>query len=151
MRTCTHNVVHAPVSCHPRRDKHRKWLPVLGWPAREMINSDLKGPLKVISSKLPSQAAPPKALHSGLYPGSFWISPKWGKLHSLSRQTFPMLGPTVKKFLLMFRWNLMCISLCPLPRVLLLGTTRKSPAPSSDTLVSNTDRHWWVPSQFSPG
>jgi len=37
----------------------------------------------------------------------------------------------VKKFLLMFRWNFLCFSLCPLPLVLSLGTTEKSLAPSS--------------------
>jgi len=37
----------------------------------------------------------------------------------------------VKKFFLMFSWNLLCFSLCPLPLVLLLGTTEKSLAPSS--------------------
>ena len=36
-----------------------------------------------------------------------------------------------KKFFLMFRWNFLCFSLCPLPLVLLLGTTEKSLAPSS--------------------
>jgi len=37
----------------------------------------------------------------------------------------------VKKFFLMFRWNSLCFSLCPLPLVLLLGTTEKSLASSS--------------------
>jgi len=36
-----------------------------------------------------------------------------------------------KKFFLMFRWNLLCFSLCPLPLVLSLGTTEKSLALSS--------------------
>jgi len=36
-----------------------------------------------------------------------------------------------KKFFLMFRWNFLCFSLCPLPLVLSLGTTEKSLAPSS--------------------
>jgi len=31
-----------------------------------------------------------------------------------------------KKFFLMFRWNFLCFNLCPLPLVLLLGTTEKS-------------------------
>jgi len=35
-----------------------------------------------------------------------------------------------KKFFLMFRWNFLCFSLCPLPLVLSLGTTEKSLAPS---------------------
>jgi len=37
----------------------------------------------------------------------------------------------VKKFFLMFRWNFLCFSLCPLPLVLSLGTTEKSLATSS--------------------
>ena len=37
----------------------------------------------------------------------------------------------VKKFFLMFSWNFLCFSLCPLPLVLPLGTTEKSLAPSS--------------------
>ena len=36
-----------------------------------------------------------------------------------------------KKFFLMFRRNFLCLSLCPLPLVLSLGTTEKSLAPSS--------------------
>jgi len=37
----------------------------------------------------------------------------------------------VKKFFLVFRWNFLCFSLCPLPLVLSLGTTEKSLAPYS--------------------
>jgi len=36
-----------------------------------------------------------------------------------------------KKFFLMFSWNFLCVNLCPLPLVLLLGTTEKSLASSS--------------------
>jgi len=36
-----------------------------------------------------------------------------------------------KKFFLMFRRNFLCLSLCPLPLVLSLGTTEQSLAPSS--------------------
>jgi len=36
-----------------------------------------------------------------------------------------------KKFFLMFSWNFLCFSLCPLPLVLSLGTAEKSLAPSS--------------------
>ena len=36
-----------------------------------------------------------------------------------------------KKFFLMFSWNFLCFSLCPLPLVLSLGTTAESLAPSS--------------------
>ena len=35
------------------------------------------------------------------------------------------------KFFLVFSWNFLCFSLCPLPLVLSLGTTEKSLAPSS--------------------
>jgi len=35
------------------------------------------------------------------------------------------------KFFLMFTWNFLCFSLCPLPLVLSLGTTEKSLASSS--------------------
>jgi len=38
---------------------------------------------------------------------------------------------TVKRLFLLFRWNFLCFSLCPLPLVLLLGTTEKSLTPSS--------------------
>ncbi|XP_068775232.1 uncharacterized protein [Struthio camelus] len=38
---------------------------------------------------------------------------------------------TGKKFFLVFSWNCVCFSLCPLPLVLSLGTTEKSLAPSS--------------------
>jgi len=37
----------------------------------------------------------------------------------------------IKKFFLMFSWNFLCFSLCPLPIVLSLGTTEKSLAPFS--------------------
>ena len=37
----------------------------------------------------------------------------------------------VEKLLLIFSWNFPCCSLCPLPPVLSLGTTGRSPAPSS--------------------
>lgn len=37
---------------------------------------------------------------------------------------------SAKKFLLMFRWNFPCSTLCPLQLVLLMGTTKKSLASS---------------------
>jgi len=52
----------------------------------------------------------------------------------------------VKKFFLMFSWNFLCFSLCPLPLVLSLGTTEKSLAPSPDTHPSDIYK---VPSQPS--
>jgi len=49
-------------------------------------------------------------------------------LGSLCRGSITLGG---KKFFLMFRQNFLYFSLCPLPLVLLLGTTEKSLAPSS--------------------
>jgi len=40
----------------------------------------------------------------------------------------------VKKFFLMFRQNILCFSLCPLPLVLSLGTTEKCLAPGTNVL-----------------
>jgi len=54
------------------------------------------------------------------------------RLHNLPGQ--PVQGSVTlrgKKFLLMFRRNFLCFSLCPLPLVLSLGTTEKSLSPSS--------------------
>ena len=45
-----------------------------------------------------------------------------------------------KKFFLMFSWNFLCFSLCPLPLVLSLGTTEKSLAPSIMQLASKRMR-----------
>ena len=88
-----------------------------------------KGPLEVIWSNTPAQAGPPRSACLGPSPGHFWISPRmqtqlplWATCacaHSPS-QCFPM-----------FRGNLLCFSLCPLPLVLLLGATEKSLVPSS--------------------
>jgi len=56
-----------------------------------------------------------------------------GRLHNLSGQPLAILGHThrVKKYFLMFRWTLLCFSLCPLPVVLSLGTTERSLALSA--------------------
>jgi len=48
-----------------------------------------------------------------------------------------------KKFFLMFRWNFLFFSLCPLPLVLLLGTTEKSLVPLLVTYVCPTDLVCW--------
>jgi len=54
------------------------------------------------------------------------------RIHNLPGQPVPGLHHfRGKKFFLMFRWNFLCFSLCPLPLVLSLGTTEKSLAPSS--------------------
>uniref|UniRef100_A0A8B9QH24 Glycoprotein endo-alpha-1,2-mannosidase n=2 Tax=Apteryx owenii TaxID=8824 RepID=A0A8B9QH24_APTOW len=53
-------------------------------------------------------------------------------LHSLSRKPVSMFSyPCSKEVFLMFKWNFLCFSLCPLPLILSLGTTEKSLAPSS--------------------
>jgi len=49
-------------------------------------------------------------------------------LRSLCQDSFSLRG---KKFFLIFSWNFLCLSLCPLPLVLSLGTTGKSLALSS--------------------
>ena len=49
-------------------------------------------------------------------------------LGSLGQGSVTLRG---KKFFLVFSWNFLCFSLCPLPLVLMLGTTEKSLAPSS--------------------
>jgi len=54
------------------------------------------------------------------------------RIHNPFGQPVAMLcHPQRKKFFLMFRWNFLCFSLCPLPLVLPLGTTEKSLAPST--------------------
>ena len=47
-----------------------------------------------------------------------------------------------KKCFLMFRGNILCLSLCPVPLVLSLGSTRESLAPFSLHLPF---RYWWDP------
>lgn len=49
-------------------------------------------------------------------------------------------SPTVNQFVLMFRWNLLCIDFCPFPCVLLLGITEQSLVLSSS---QPPFRHWW--------
>ena len=47
--------------------------------------------------------------------------------HHLSGQPVSVsVNLKVKSFLLMFRWDLLCSSRCPLPLVLSSGTTKKS-------------------------
>lgn len=53
--------------------------------------------------------------------------------HDLPRRLFRCSDTlSVKKFLLMLRWNFLSFSLQPLFLILLLGTTEKSLAPASD-------------------
>jgi len=53
------------------------------------------------------------------------------KTSSLGNLCQCLVTLTMKKCFLVFRWNCLYISLCPLPLVLALGTTGKSLAPSS--------------------
>ena len=48
---------------------------------------------------------------------------------------------TVKRFFLIFRWNFLCISFCPLPLVLSLGTTEKNLFHPLGTFPSDIYRH----------
>ena len=86
-----------------------------------------KGPLQVIWSNSSAQARPPTADCSGPCPDSFWISPSV-EIPQLRRAAYlPVLGhPHNEKCFLMLRGNLLCFSLCPLPLVLLPGSTEKS-------------------------
>lgn len=52
---------------------------------------------------------------------------------------------TAQKCCLMFRWNLVCSISCPLPPVLVLGTTKKSLLHLLWTIPSVIYRHWYVP------
>lgn len=58
----------------------------------------------------------------------------------------------IKKFFI-FSWNFLCISFYPLLLALLLSTTEKDLAPTSDTLPLHAVRHWWGPLSVvsSPG
>lgn len=94
-----------------------------------IIEGVWKGQQWVIWSKPPAQAVLPQS--TGLCPGSSWIlpvgdtpQPLWGigsvhgRLH-------------VKELLLMFRWNFLWISFCPMSLVLMLRATEQSLAPFS--------------------
>lgn len=71
-----------------------------------------------------------RAHGTGLCPGCSWISPRRDSTTFLDNLFQCSVTPTAEFFLL-FRWNFSCISFCPLPPVLEIGTTEKSPAPSS--------------------
>ena len=80
----------------------------------------------------PAQAGSPRAGCKGPRPGGSGIISREGDstapLGSLCQGS---VTPRMKKFFLIFRRNFLCLSLCPLPLVLSLGTTEKSLAPSS--------------------
>jgi len=78
---------------------------------------------------------PPKAGYRNLHRKVF----KWVLNTSCEGDSSVCLGSLfqcsittkVKSFFLMFRWNFLCSSMCPLPLVLSLGTAEKSLALSS--------------------
>jgi len=47
------------------------------------------------------------------------------RLHNVPGQSVPGLHHPQSEFFLMFRWNFLCFSLCPLPLVLSLDTTEE--------------------------
>lgn len=79
------------------------------------------------SSPTPHRAGSPGAYCAGWYPGEFWISPEKETAEPLWATCSSVVTLTVKKCSLIFSQNL----LCPLPPILLLGTTEKRPASSS--------------------
>ena len=58
-------------------------------------------------------------------------------LGSLGQGSVTLRG---KKFFLMFSWNYLCFSLCPLPLVLSLGSTEKSLAKASSKARENQNQ-----------
>lgn len=68
---------------------------------------------------------------------------QWGRLHRLSGQSAPVHSHCTVKSFLMFKWQFLCISSCPLPLLLSLGTTRAWIHPL-DTFPSG-NRQWWGP------
>ena len=79
---------------------------------------------------LPKQGHPEQAAqHRGQ--GGWNISREGDSTAPLGSLGQGSITPRGKKLLPMFRRNFLCLSLCPLPLVLSLGTTEKSLAPSS--------------------
>ena len=83
------------------------------------------------SHPLPKQGHPQQAAQHRVQPGLEYLQRR--RLHNLPLGSLGQGSITLrgKKFFLMFSWNFLCSSLCPLPLVLALGTTAKSLAPSS--------------------
>lgn len=70
--------------------------------------------------------------------------PQGQGLCNLGGQPVPVLGDPDSKYFLMFRWSLLCFSLCPLPLVLLLCMTGKRLALLICTSFSgDIYTHWW--------
>lgn len=73
----------------------------------------------------------PRTCYWGLCPDSFLVSPGKETPQPLLGHLFQCSLILTVKFFLKFRWNFLCISLCSLPLVPLLSTTKKSLAPFS--------------------
>ena len=74
---------------------------------------------------LPKQGHPQQAAQDLVQVGLEYLQRR--RLHNLPGQPVPVsVTLRGKKFLLMFRRNFLCLSLCPLPLVLSLGTTEQS-------------------------
>ena len=104
------------------------WMMLEGTPEViwSVIWSDLPG-----TCQLPGQAESPREGLPGPCPDSFWISPRMATL-----LCWWLVTLTVRKDFLIFTWNILCFSLCPLPLVLSLGTTEKSlPSPSLHSVL----------------
>lgn len=71
--------------------------------------SGWKGPLKVIWSKPPAQASPPKASCTGLCLDSFCVS---SRMETTCLGNLCLAILTVKMCFLMFRRNILCFNLC---------------------------------------
>lgn len=73
-----------------------------------------------------AQAGTPRAGWPGPCPRGFWRSPSKKTKMSLGNLCWCSVTLTVQKCFLVFRWNRLCSSLCPLFLVLSLGTMEKS-------------------------
>ena len=81
-------------------------------------------PVQIVCSSRATQNKFPRTVFRRISPGM--------ETPQLPGQPVPGLShPYSKKCFPMFRGNLLCFSVCPLPLVLSLGTTEKSLAPSS--------------------
>lgn len=112
--------------------------------AESQNGGDWKGPLEVVLSSCPAREGPPRAACPGPCSGSFRTSARMEMAQPLCVPCASAQSSLQwKKCFLMFRRNLLFLSLCPLPVVLSLGTTGKSLAATSCTLPSEILIHWW--------
>lgn len=80
----------------------------------------------------PAKVASAGAGCTGWCPGECWVFPETETAQPLWAACCSAQSPSqVKTFSLIFGWNFLCSSLCPLPLVLSLGTAGKSLASSS--------------------